>query len=959
MPPAEPAIVADSGEKRPAATRRVGGVAPVPRTSSELLAHRTIPHPVFMQDELPATLVASRPPISFGPFRLIPGERRLLCNGQPVRLGGRALDVLIALVEHAGGVVSHDELMRRLWPEPGSADPSCLRAHVAALRRALEDGEGTARYIANVPGRGYRFTAQLNAEVDAPITAEVAAHAASTARHLPPQLTRMIGREQVVETIAAQLAEWSFVTVVGPGGIGKTTVALAAAEQVASRYADGRAYVDLSPLTDPSLVAAKVAAAVGVGGYAGDVLPGLVGSLRRRNMLIVIDTCEHLVDAVATVAEAIAGSAPGVDILATSREPLRAIGERVYRLPALGVPPPAPVLTAIDALTYPAVQLFADRARASLAGFDISDANATIVADICRRLDGIALAIEFAAGRIDAFSVDGLAALLDDRFKLLTRGRSTALPRHRTLCAALDWSYELLPEAERRTLASLGVFAGHFDLDAAVAVADDDDAFHSLANLVGKSLLTADTGSSGTQYRLLDTTRAYARDKLQTTGELDAAARRHARYYCRLLGPVATDWASREKAAWQDLFRRHLDNVRIALDWALSSEGDGQLALELSVATIPLWFHLSLAYEGSVRMRRALELAPPGSVHEMQLRAALGWMLMQTEGPVPEMRASWQRAAELGMALGHTEYAMRASFNLWIYHFCLGEFREALRVNACSQAIVDRENDSVGRLTIGHQLGITHTFMGNLVLAREHLEQTLASYRDSHQRIDDLRMVHDQRSSIRSFIARVLWLHGHSDRALAMIAANLADRGTNENAFALMSSLQHGLPVVIEAGDFATADRMIERLHDEGTRNGLQLYQNWADRYRAELEVRRGNLEGNLEALRAALTNLSGQPFGIYRLPQVATLSAGLLAAGQTQAALATIDEAMAEAERTEEQWCLPEFQRIRANILAALGRTEDAKSMLQKSIALARAQGAVSWELRSSSSLAALLSRG
>ena len=330
----------------------------------------------------------------------------------------------------------------------------------------------------------------------------------------------------------------------GPGGIGKTTAAIAIARQLAGAYPDGVAFVDLAPVSDPALLPSILGTVLGLSIQADNPIPALLTHLRERRLLVVLDSCEHVIEAAASVAEEVSTAALGVHILATSREPLRATGERVYRLPPLEIPPPSPTLSAAQALEFPGVQLFVERAAAAnLNGFELTDPDAALVAEICRRLDGIPLAIELATACIDAFGVRELAARLDDRFRLLTSGRRTALPRHQTLSATLDWSYELLPVEERRLLRQLAIFAGDFSLVSALAIAGDQDTSQAvlLGHLVAKSLVTFDRGQSG-NYRLLDSTRLYAAEKLEKAGGLNAASRRHAEHFRDLLaGAEAED----------------------------------------------------------------------------------------------------------------------------------------------------------------------------------------------------------------------------------------------------------------------------------------------------------------------------------------------------------------------------------------------------------------------------------
>src|SRR5208283_334236 len=466
--------------------------------------------------------------VSFGPFRLLPAQRLLLEGDKPVRLGSRALDMLIALVEHPGEVVGRDELMARVWPNT-HVDEGNLKFQISALRRTLGGGN---RYLLNVPGRGYSFVAPVARAEEAGTAAPEPAET-ETAHNLPALLTRLIGRGDTITRLADQLLRQRLLTIVGAGGIGKTSVALAVAEQLIPAYEHGVWLIDLAPLADPRLVPSALADAIGLEIRAENPLPGLVASFRDKKMLLVLDNCEHVIDAAAALAVGVLAGAPGVQVIATSREPLRIEGEHVHRLSPLASPPASARLTAVEALGFPAVQLFVERAGAALDEFELTDADAPIVADICSKLDGIALAIELAAARVNTFGVRGVAAHLDDRFQLLTRGRRTALPRHRTLRATLDWSYELLPEPERVVLRRLAIFAGGFTEEAARAVAASaeiaaSEVVESLANLVTKSLVSVDVGGVMVRYRLPETIRAYALQRLIESGEREQIARRHA-----------------------------------------------------------------------------------------------------------------------------------------------------------------------------------------------------------------------------------------------------------------------------------------------------------------------------------------------------------------------------------------------------------------------------------------------
>jgi predicted ATPase/DNA-binding winged helix-turn-helix (wHTH) protein len=452
--------------------------------------------------------------LKFGRFTLLPAQRLLLEDTIKVPLGARALDILIALAARPDEVVTKQELIARVWPDT-FVEAVSLRVHMTALRKALHDGDG--RLICTVPGRGYRLVTKPARSMEPP---PPTALSAPPVRMLPVAATKLIGRAAFVDDVVSQLPERRLMTIVGPGGIGKTRVAIASADALAASYRDGVGFVDLTRVTHPTAVAAALAGVLGVAISSRDPIRDLMSHLRDREMLLVIDNCEHVIDAAAELVEAISAGAQGVHILATSREALRVSDEWVRILPPLPSPLETRDLTAAEALKYPAVRLFVERAAAVQEGFKLSDADAPAVGEICRRLDGVALAIELAAASLDVFGIAWLAAHLDERLCILKRGRRTAAARHQTLVAMLDWSYELLSEQERAMLHRVARFGGEFTLSAAIDVAASDgirdiQAIDAVGGLVSKSLATAYTSGSVTRYRLPETTRVYAGAKLK------------------------------------------------------------------------------------------------------------------------------------------------------------------------------------------------------------------------------------------------------------------------------------------------------------------------------------------------------------------------------------------------------------------------------------------------------------
>ena len=579
----------------------------------------------------------ARDVVSFGPFSLVVSEKLLTREGEPVELGARTLDTLIALLSRPNEVVSKRDLLAQVWPDV-TVEEGSLRFHIAGLRKALGDGTDGARYIATVAGRGYCFVAPISRSDQA--HPQTAAAPSFPYANLPSRLMRMVGRDNDLLRLSTQLSASRFVTIVGAGGVGKTTVAVAVGHHLIEAFAGAVLFVDLGMLGDPELAATAVASMLGLSVQSNDATPALIAYLRDKRILLMLDTCEHLIEAVAALASQIFTAAPQVHILATSREALQVEGEHVYRLDPLACPPEDPALTAAVAQTFPAPQLFMERAAASGARLEYSDAEAAVVVSICRKLDGVALAIELAARRVDAYGLQQTAALLDQRLTLLWLGPRTAPPRQRTLHAMLDWSYGLLSEPERVVLRRLAVFVGHFTLDAALAVVssatiDQPVVFGAIDSLVAKSMVATRPFGAMMRYRLLDTTRAYALEISLEEAEFADLAVRHATYYRRWLEQSGIEWPTLSTGAQRAPHFAGLNNVRAALEWCFGANGNVEVGVGLAVAAAPVFLAMSLLPEcnrWSERALGALDDAARGGLDEMRLQADLGVSLMFMRG---------------------------------------------------------------------------------------------------------------------------------------------------------------------------------------------------------------------------------------------------------------------------------------------------------------------------------------
>lgn len=583
----------------------------------------------------------------FGRFEMRPDQRVLLADGEPVTIGARAYDLLQALVERPNVLISKDELLAAVWPGL-VVEENNVQVQVSTLRKIL--GQSA---LATIPGRGYRFNLAVD-DVD-PLGATIESRSmpslekASSARtNLASRVPHLYGRAEDIAAVAALLREHPVVTITGAGGIGKTRLAQAVAKQVvterASDYPDGVWWVELASLADGALVASAVAQAMGAH-LAGDrpTADGLRSQLAGQCALVVLDNCEHLADAVAALVDTVTADAPRVNILITSQETLRTAEEHVYRLGALAIPNDVDTRAATHA---GAVELFVARAQAADARFALTASNLPAVIEICRRVDGIPLAIELAAARLPLLGVEGLRARLHERFNLLTGGARVVLRRHQTLRATLEWSHALLTADEQTIFRRLGVFAGGFTLEAAQQVASDEridpwTVLDHLGALVDKSLVLAE-GDPIPRYRMLETARAYALERLAEAGETQATLARHAQAVHALLEPFEDDeWRWRATGDTAPQAGIEQDNLRAALEWADTAPDRSDLAVALVGVSYSVWWSAHNLAEGlsrSLALRRHADAAGPTEA------AARFWLAIAKLGLYSFRRESYDAA---------------------------------------------------------------------------------------------------------------------------------------------------------------------------------------------------------------------------------------------------------------------------------------------------------------------------
>jgi predicted ATPase len=560
----------------------------------------------------------------FGSFELQPDNRRLLKDGATISLRPRAFDLLAALIDRAGHLVTKDELLDRVWPKM-VVEEAALHVQVSALRKVLG-----ADAITTVSGRGYQFTLPVT-------TGDGEANRASRSKHnLPYQLTSFVGREQEIAQLEELVTAHRLVTLTGAGGAGKTRLALEVAAQAVESFPDGAWLVELASLSDPGLVLQTLARALGLTEQPGKrLIDTITDHLASKRLLLVLDNAEHLLDACVQLVDRILRGSSSVVMLVTSRQRLGLAGERTYRVPSLTVPGTNETLTPERMSRYEGVRLFVERAKLVRPNFDVTTENASAVASICARLDGMPLAIELAAPRLRSMSVEELSQRLDQRFALLTDGSRTALPRNRTLRSTVDWSYDLLTEREQAMLRRVAVFADGWTLASAeqVCAGDGIDASNvceKLTSLVDKSLVVTDEQAGATRYRMLETVRQYARDRLRESAEEAQWRGSHLAYFVALAEESFEGIRGPKQQSWLGRIAAEHDNLRAALAWSVeSSPVEG---LRLVRALTMLWRirgHLSEGREWIGRLLDAVPIDGPKLERARGLYAAAQLAILQ------------------------------------------------------------------------------------------------------------------------------------------------------------------------------------------------------------------------------------------------------------------------------------------------------------------------------------------
>jgi non-specific serine/threonine protein kinase len=586
----------------------------------------------------------------FGTFELQPEERRLLSGGAPVTMGPRAFDLLVTLVERHGRLITKDELLERVWPKV-VVEENALQTQISALRKILG-----AAAIATVSGSGYRFTLNVT------LAAAEPQNKLPTKHNLPQPLTSFIGREKEMAQIRLLLSRTRLLTLTGAGGCGKTRLAIQVGQAMLESHPEGVWFVDLATLAEPSLVARTVAAALGLKEQQGKTLAQTIAQrLAATRPLLVIDNAEHLAETVAALVDELLSHCERVIFLVTSRQPLALPGELAYRVPSLSVPDPEQDATPQRLAAFDSVRLFVDRARLQRPHFMVTAEIALAVASICHQLDGIPLAIELAAPRLRSMSVQEVNRRLDQRFGLLTTGPRTALYRQRTLRAMIDWSYDLLSQAEQALLCRASVFAGGWTLEATERVCVDEGedpaaALALLSSLADKNLVQAEEQDGATRYRMLETVRQYASNRLDDGGSSVDWHARHFDYHLALAQEISPRLLEGDPRALLDRLETEHDNLRAAWAWSAGPAGEALRGLKLAVALGRFWSLRGHHGEGLAVLEQAIE-ATRGMAATTERAAALhsAAVFLLMRGSLERARVFLEESLAIWREIGHLE----------------------------------------------------------------------------------------------------------------------------------------------------------------------------------------------------------------------------------------------------------------------------------------------------------------
>jgi predicted ATPase len=888
----------------------------------------------------------------------------VLVDGRSTQLGRRALKVFVVLWEGAGGLVTKDRLISEAWSGE-AAKENALQAQISGIRRALGRSRGA---LETVPARGYRLrlTEVPTLAVSLPGARRPDSEdlVREPRKRIPGLTDALLGRSEDLAKLKQLLFAKRLVTIVGVGGIGKTSLAGALVGQVHPDFVASIAIVELAPLRQSGLLSSAVAVALGLRAPPGkDSFATLIECFGAHRWILVLDNCEHLIDEASQFAHAALKSCPELRILATSRESLRVDGESIYLLAPLKVPPEGSLDKSVR--DFSAVELFISRTSALEGAIEWTATNIGLAVQIARELDGLPLAIELAAARAQTLGLANVAANLQ-RLSILSAGKRSADPRQQTLKATFDWSFHLLSSPEQEVFLILSVFPDTFSAEDVVELAASDslpswNIEDALASLISKSLVAPVSDARPERYRLLQALRAYAEARLSRSPlyrPVMCSLARACLAFCE---------RARLRLGTPDAIRKAgLANTRRALEWTHSTTGDAALSVRLVVDSMPLFFEQGMMAESLLWLDKAIATSETSialePLTELKLLAQLGIARQYTSGWNASTAAVWGRVLDLADAAGSDEFRQRGCWGLWGASCAFGQHAEGLEYARRISQLEER-NLREGEIRVGDRLvGTSLHLLGEHTNSWPFILKMLgqADAVDSGLFAQAPYYEYDQLAATYAIGARIRWLMGRPNEAIGLVKKGISRCQKIQHPVSSCHVLASGAcPVSILVGDVKGAAEYIDRLIDPAVSGGVRVWAAVGRAWKGVLGVKVGFLNEGIEILEESIRDLSRNQFLLYQVQFRAALAEALTKAGRLDEAQAVLDEAIEESRETDGTWWLPELMRVRGEHMALKwsNRVDEAEKIYREALAVAQAGGAKGWQLRLTMSLARLWS--